>query len=106
MGTGRFYNLQRDYTREADPDHYAWQTGDSYFAETERELLSGLEIGADQTLLEIGCGEGGNLHHLRGRGKLRLGLDFSAAKAHFAATHSEARAIQGDATRLPLADSS
>jgi SAM-dependent methyltransferase len=106
MGTGRFESLQRDYTREADPDHYAWQTGNSYFAETERRLLDGLELGAHESLLEIGCGEGGNLHHLRGRGRLRLGLDFSANKARFAATHSQALALCGDATHLPIADDS
>ena len=34
--------MQRDYSREADPDHFAWQTSDSYFARTERALLDGV----------------------------------------------------------------
>jgi SAM-dependent methyltransferase len=98
-----FRSLQRAYTRDADPDHYAWQTGSSYFAEEERALLDGISLGPEEKLLEIGCGEGGNLYHLRGQGRLRVGLDFSAAKAGFAARNAGARTLCADATRLPFA---
>src|SRR3954463_8681096 len=106
MSTTRFDALQRDYTRQADADHFHWQTRDSYFAETEKRLLDGVGLGPEDRLLEIGCGEGGNLHHLRDRGKLRLGIDFSPAKAAFAAQHAGAHAVCADATRLPLGDGS
>jgi SAM-dependent methyltransferase len=100
----KFQDLQRAYTREANPDHYAWQTRSPYFAEMERQLLEGISLQPDERLLEIGCGEGGNLYHLRGQGRLRVGLDFSAAKARFAAHHSSAAALCADATRLPFCD--
>jgi SAM-dependent methyltransferase len=98
-----FHDLQRAYTREANPDHYAWQTRSPYFSESERELLDGISLKPEERLLEIGCGEGGNLYHLKGQGRLRVGLDFSAAKAHFAAKNAEAAALCADATLLPFA---
>jgi SAM-dependent methyltransferase len=101
-----FHALQRAYTRDANPDHYAWQTRSPYFAEMERALLADISLGADERLLEIGCGEGGNLYHLRGQGRLRVGLDFSAAKARFASRNAEAATLCADATRLPFADGS
>ena len=100
----RFEEVQRAHSRHADADHFAWQTRAPYFAETEAALLDRLVIGERDRLLEIGCGEGANLHHLRGRGRLRVGVDFSHAKAAFAARHAEARALVGDGQRLPFAD--
>jgi SAM-dependent methyltransferase len=98
--------VQRAYSREADPEHYAWQTRDSYFAATEAELLAGLELSPADRLLEMGCGEGGNLYHLRDRGRLRVGIDASAKKAAFAARHANARALVADAAALPFGEAS
>jgi SAM-dependent methyltransferase len=98
--------IQRAYSREADPDHYAWQTRAPYFAATEAKLLEGLSLAPEDRLLEIGCGEGGNLFHLRGRGRMRVGVDASARKAAFAARHAQAGALVADAAALPFADGS
>jgi SAM-dependent methyltransferase len=103
---GNFHDLQRAYTRDANPDHYAWQTRSPYFSESERALLDGVVVHSHERLLEIGCGEGGNLYHLRGQGRLRVGLDFSAAKARFASRNAEAATLCADATHLPFADGS
>jgi len=104
MARHDFHDLQRAYTRDANPDHYAWQTRSPYFAEQERGLLEGISLTSEERLLEIGCGEGGNLYHLRGQGRLRVGADFSAKKAAFAARHAEAHGLCADAQRLPFAD--
>ena len=77
-----------------------------------RELLAGTEL----PLLEIGCGEGANLLHLRrqrraarGHGgpgsALRVGVDAFARKLAFAARAvPDARFACADAGRLPFAD--
>jgi SAM-dependent methyltransferase len=63
--------------------------------------------------LDIGCGEGRVGRDLRGKGHTVLGIDCSFTMCDAAATHPDfrnhpegARVIAGDATRLPLADSS
>jgi SAM-dependent methyltransferase len=101
-----FQRVQRAYTEKADPAHYAWQTGTSYFGRTEKALLDGMLLRDQDRLLEIGCGEGGNLHHLKGRGRLRVGVDFSREKASFAGRHTGAEALCASAERLPFADES
>ena len=102
MAASRFDPIQRAYSRQADPAHYHWQTRASYFAETEADLVADLHLGPDEALLEIGCGEGGNLHHLRGRGRLRVGIDFSPEKAAFAARYADAHSLVADAAQLPF----
>jgi SAM-dependent methyltransferase len=106
VNESHFHRVQRAYSENADPAHYAWQTGVSYFARTEKALLDGMLLGDEDRLLEIGCGEGGNLYHLRGRGRLRVGVDFSRAKAGFAGRHSGAAALCASAEKLPFADAS
>ena len=90
---------QMAHHREADPDHLAWQTAGPYFAETEAALAA--HVG--ERLLEIGCGEGANLHHLRRVDGARFGVDFSLEKAQAART-SGALVACADATRLPVGD--
>jgi SAM-dependent methyltransferase len=104
MAAWHFESEQRAFHREADPEHFDWQTRAPYFSESEARLLEGLRLDAHERLLEIGCGEGGNLHHLRDRGRLRVGIDSSAKKAGFASRHSGARALVADATRLPFGE--
>jgi SAM-dependent methyltransferase len=90
----------------ARPRHYAWKTESPWFAGSEARLLDGVALAPGERLLEIGCGEGGNLHHLRARvPEAQLyGIDFSPAKAAFAAQATGARVLTADATRLPFAD--
>jgi SAM-dependent methyltransferase len=95
--------LQLAYHRDADAEHLAWQTEGPYFAETEARLLDGVRAEAGERLLEIGCGEGANLHHLRHVEGRRVGIDFSFEKSH-AARATGAHVACADATRLPFAD--
>src|SRR5437762_8389145 len=106
--TGRrdFAALQRAYWRGADDAHFAWQTGAPYIADEEAALLDGVAVRPGGRLLEIGCGEGANLHHLARRlsGVRFVGVDFTLAKARFAAVHAGAPAVCADAGALPFAD--
>ncbi len=100
---GRERALQLDYHRETDPRHRDWQTHGPYFAATEARLLEGVRCDAGERLLEIGCGEGANLFHLRELAGARFGIDFSFKKSQ-AAMASGARIACADATALPFAD--
>jgi SAM-dependent methyltransferase len=107
MRAQRFTSTQREYCLRANPAHYAWKTAAPYFAATEARLLAGVRVGAGERLLEIGCGEGGNLHHLRATTSpagQRFGVDFSPEKVAFARRATGARAAVADAGRLPFAD--
>ncbi|MGZ3438928.1 MAG: class I SAM-dependent methyltransferase, partial [Polyangia bacterium] len=67
----------------------------------EAALARRVEVRAGERLLEIGCGEGANLHHLRDAGALRFGVDYSGAKTAFARRATNAHTVTADATRLP-----
>ena len=97
--------IQVDHHRSEDRAHLSWQTEGPYFAETEARLLDGVLCASGERLLEIGCGEGANLHHLRSLRGTRHGIDFSAAKVRVAA-ETGALVACADATRLPYADGS
>lgn len=95
--------VQAAHWDRADAAHYAWQTRDPVLAASERELLS---LAAPRgRFLEVGCGEGGNLFHLRGGAAARFALDRYPAKARFArAQEPGLRAVAADALALPFAD--
>jgi SAM-dependent methyltransferase len=101
-------DLQREHHREADAEHFRWQTEAPFFASTEAALLDGVSAGPGERFLEMGCGEGGNLHHVAARtaGALRVGVDFSCAKAAFARRATGCEIAVADAARLPFADQS
>jgi SAM-dependent methyltransferase len=85
--------------------HFRWQTGAGYFAESERALLASARLPLDGRLLEIGCGEGGNLANLAGGGDGRgwAGIDFVPAKVAHAQAHLPAAAFcAADAEHLPF----
>lgn len=103
MSKQAFVQTQRRYYANVDAAHFAWQTTGPYFAETEAALLnSALRPG--ERLLEIGCGEGGNLFHLRNRQGTLFGVDFSPAKVAFAHRVAIAHCAAADAVALPFAD--
>jgi len=98
-----FVERQRQHWQEADPAHFAWQT-ESYSGALEARLLGDIRAEPGQRLLEIGCGEGGNLFNLRRLPAIRFGVDFSRKKAQFARRASQALTAVADAARLPFSD--
>ncbi len=101
----RFMADQARAQEHADVRHFEWQTQGPFFGDRERALVDLLHVGDGQTLLEIGCGEGGNLFHLaqRSGGKL-FGIDRSPTKAEFARQNTGAEVLTGDGAELPFAD--
>jgi SAM-dependent methyltransferase len=104
----RFTATQRAYHANADAGHFRWQTAAPWFADSEAQLVTAVHARPGDRLLEIGCGEGANLHHLQARcpGVQLFGVDFSVAKAGFAQGATGARTACADAGRLPFADGS
>ena len=101
-----FADAQRAYWSRGDAAHFAWATSAPYFAGTEAALLDGVTAPVGGTLLEIGCGEGVNLHHLAARlPSVRLvGVDYSPGRARFTRERTGCATAVADATRLPFAD--
>lgn len=100
---------QRRFFARADAGHFAWQTENPYFARTERDLLAGFPLGPDRVVLEVGCGEGGNVANLvRDRSeppRLVVGVDLFEPKLRFAARQGlPARFVCADALALPFRD--
>jgi SAM-dependent methyltransferase len=104
--TARFVEQQRRYSEEAEPGRFAWQTSAPYFSDGEASLVRGIDVAAGQRLLEIGCGEGSNLYHLRARGVRGYGIDFSPKRVSFARRATGATLAVADAARLPFAGES
>ena len=104
LGRSAFEKLQRSYWRSADEIRFAWQTRNPVMAPREAELARRAIVRAGERFLEIGCGEGANLHHLREPGALYVGIDYSGAKTAFARRATDAQTVTADATRLPFAD--
>jgi ubiquinone/menaquinone biosynthesis C-methylase UbiE len=105
----RFRDLQRSFFQNADVEHFRWQTTNRFIAATERNLLDGFPLPSGGTVLEVGCGEGGNLVNLLSNGEpnttLIVGLDLFEGKLAFAQREvTAARFVCGDAQALPFED--
>jgi SAM-dependent methyltransferase len=105
-GPDGFIQLQRRYWNDADGARFLWQTRNPIMGPVEAALVERVAPRPGERILEIGCGEGANLHHLRARGAIRFGVDFSRAKTAFAHHATEAHTVTADAARLPFADAS
>jgi SAM-dependent methyltransferase len=106
---GRFRERQQRFFHEADEGHFRWQTESAYFAKTERDLLGGFPLAAGAAVLEVGCGEGGNLLNLLRTAPsapgVVVGVDLFERKLAFASRQGiAARFVCGDALGLPLRD--
>ena len=102
-----FRRLQAQYFAEADGAKFRWQTADPYLARTERALMDLVPVESTECLLEVGCGEGGNLKLMTGTVRLAIGVDYSLPKVQWAARHVAcARFAWADAMRLPFRDGS
>lgn len=95
--------VQAAHWSAADAAHLAWQTEGPYFADTERALLeAAAPVGR---FLEIGCGEGGNLHHLREGPQSRFGIDrYPPTLAYTRQRQPDLRLAAADAAHLPFKD--
>ncbi len=103
--SARFAADQKRAQVSADERHFAWQTKGPYFGEREAALLDVISVGPGQSLLEVGCGEGGNLFHLAQRSQGALyGIDRSPTKVAFARAATGAQVLTGDGSQLPFAD--
>jgi ubiquinone/menaquinone biosynthesis C-methylase UbiE len=105
----KFVEDQYRFFDAADVRHFLWQTRNPYFARTERALLEGFAFGPDDSVLEVGCGEGGNLANLfathRRWPRRLVGLDLFHPKLVFAGEQlPAARFVCADAGRLPFPD--
>ena len=105
----RFRERQQRFFHDADVGHFRWQTENPYFAKTECALLEGFPLMAGAAVLEVGCGEGGNLRNLlRTAGTVPgvvVGLDLFERKLAFANGQGiGARFVCGDALVLPFRD--
>ncbi len=108
----KFERVQRAHFERADDRHFVWQTRGPGFAVREARLLALALAPVTRPLLEIGCGEGGNLFHLLalpsdgGPGPL-IGLDaFPARVGSARRALAGARFACADAGALPFADAS
>jgi ubiquinone/menaquinone biosynthesis C-methylase UbiE len=103
----RFQRLQVEHFACADEAKFLWQTTNPYLASTERALLDRVSLGSNERLLEVGCGEGGNLRLMEPASKGAVGVDFSHAKIGWARRHiAEARFVCADAGQLPFRNES
>jgi ubiquinone/menaquinone biosynthesis C-methylase UbiE len=107
----RFRDLQRSFFEHADVEHFQWQTTNPLIAATERELLAGFPFPPRGAVLEVGCGEGGNLVNLgavvRSDARLVVGMDLFERKVAFGQRQvATARFVCGDALALPFKDES
>ena len=105
-----FVAKQDAHFADADTTHFTWQTTGPGFAEREATFLGDLTADCEHPLLEIGCGEGANLFHLKpgtsAESGLTVGLDRSAGKLAFASRAvPAARYACGDGNELPFRDS-
>jgi SAM-dependent methyltransferase len=107
--SSKFLEAQEDFFTRPDTGHFFWQTRNPYVSRTERELLNGVSIETGQRLLEVGCGEGGNLVNLLdahpATPRLAVGLDLFGQKLAFARGQGvPAEFVCADAGVLPFRD--
>jgi SAM-dependent methyltransferase len=104
---GWFQRLQTQYFAHADAAKFHWQTSNPYLARTERDLIKLVPVAPSERLLEVGCGEGGNLKLMTGTVRRAVGVDYSLPKVQWAAKHVAGADFAGaDATQLPFRDGS
>jgi len=99
----RFLQDRTEYFQKADATRFVWMTQNPYFSRKEKELLRLLNQLRPARLLEIGCGEGGNLVNLENRPPLMVGIDVFETRCRFAREHCPgAILLCGDGSRLPV----
>jgi SAM-dependent methyltransferase len=104
-----FLERQQAHFADADAEHFAWQTRGPGFAEREASLLAATLGAPTIPVLEVGCGEGGNLFHLLrsptdGQADAGyVGIDAFSRKLRFASRNvSDARYVCAASECLPF----
>jgi len=98
-----FSTIQSLYFEAADARRFRHQTSSPYFSKTEKSLLDGVQPCRGQRLLEVGCGEGGNLFFLATSEAELFGIDLFPNKLVFARSQlSRCRFVCSSADRLPF----
>lgn len=104
-----FAARQREYFVAPNVPRFLWQTRQPYVAERERALLPRVGPADGSLCLEVGCGEGPNLHHLAGDaatgGTRWVAVDLFFEKVRHAARQVPAAlAVCAEGQRLPFRD--
>ncbi|MCX8035449.1 MAG: class I SAM-dependent methyltransferase [Candidatus Sumerlaeia bacterium] len=103
----KFQAAQRRYFLEPNDDKFQWMTGNPCFSAKEKALLATLHVLRPARLLEVGCGEGGNLANLAFRPDLAVGVDLFEKRCAYARRHcAGAYFVCADGSRLPFPDAS
>jgi SAM-dependent methyltransferase len=98
-----FLRSQVRYFHEADRRKFYWMTQNPYFSAKEKQLVELLNQWQPSRLLEVGCGEGGNLINLAYRPQFTVGVDLFEERCRFARSCRAGEAfVCGDAYRLPI----
>jgi ubiquinone/menaquinone biosynthesis C-methylase UbiE len=98
-----FSRVQSRYFEAADARRYYHQTGNLYFSRTEEALLEGVRPRRGERLLEVGCGEGGNLFFLSSPEAQLYGIDLFPNKLLFAKKQlPQCRFLCSSADHLPF----
>lgn len=104
----KFARLQKRRFSGAEKKRFLWQTQNPYVRAREEELLATLAMEEADTVLEVGCGEGANIHNLRALGcRTRfVGIDYSRDRAAFCCSQNRDNSLFlcGDALYLPFPD--
>ena len=99
----KFSTIQSLYFEAADARRFHHQTSAPYFSGTEKALLDGVQSRRGQRLLEVGCGEGGNLSFLQETESELFGIDLFPNKLVFARVQlSRCRFACSSADHLPF----
>lgn len=107
-----FQELQLSFHQKANANRFWNRISNPFLQAKERRLaakISSLMPSEGKHLLEVGCGEGSNLHYLKEflPHARMVGLDFSQKKVHFFSIFTEfAAGVCGDAVCLPFNDTS
>jgi len=103
----RAADCQIAYFRNADRKRFFWLTSNALMCFCQDALLSTLGVRGSMKVLEIGCGEGANLHVFKKSGARLFGIDLFEQKLSFAGQHNpHAYFAAADAAALPFADNS
>jgi SAM-dependent methyltransferase len=98
-----FSRVQSLYFEAAEEEKFRHQTAHPYFSVTEKTLLESVRARAGERLLEVGCGEGGNLFFLVPTGAALFGVDLFPRKLEFARRQlPQCHFVCADVDQLPF----